>query len=62
MGENVAVATGCPAAAGTAAAAGLLLEMLLHGLDCGHLLLATAAAGRLLDRHHLVGLGLVGRP
>jgi hypothetical protein len=56
MGEDAAVA------AGTTAAAGFLLELLLLGLDCGHLWLATAAAGRLLDRHHLVGLGFVGRP
>jgi hypothetical protein len=42
-------------------AAALLLELLLLGLDCGNLLL-TAAAGQLLNRHHLVGLGLVGRP
>ncbi len=56
MGEDAA------AAAGTATAAGLLLELLLLGLDYGHLLLATAAADQLLHRHHLVGLGFVGRP
>ncbi|MFN9939951.1 MAG: hypothetical protein ACK56I_10815, partial [bacterium] len=35
---------------------------LLLGLDGGHLRLAAVAADRLLDRHHLVGLGFVGRP
>jgi hypothetical protein len=56
MGEDAAVADG------TAASAGLLLELLLLGLDCGHLWLAAAAVDRLLDRHHLVGLGFVGCP
>jgi hypothetical protein len=56
MGENAAVAAG---SAATVAAAGLLLELLLLGLSGGHLRLA---ADRLLDRHHLVGLGFVGRP
>jgi hypothetical protein len=56
MGEDAAVA------AGTAAATGLLLELLLLGLDCGYLLLTTAAGDRLLDCHHLVGLGFVGHP
>ncbi len=56
MGEHAVVAARTPAAAG------LLLELLLLGLDGGHLRLATAAADRLLDRHHLVGLGFVGGP
>jgi hypothetical protein len=56
MGEDAAVATR------TAAATSLLLELLFLGLDCGYLLLATAAADRLLDCYHLVGLGFVGRP
>ncbi len=59
MGEDAAVAAGSAAAA---AAAGLLLELLLLGLNGGHLRLAVAAADWLLHRHHLVGLGLVGRP
>jgi len=41
MGENTAVAAG---SAATAAAAGLLLELLLLGLNGGHLRLAAAAA------------------
>ncbi|MFO0002532.1 MAG: hypothetical protein ACK559_15490, partial [bacterium] len=56
MGENTVVAAGSAAAI---AAAGLLLGLPLLGLDGGHLRLA---ADRLLDRHHLVGLGFVGRP
>jgi hypothetical protein len=56
MGEDAVVAAGSAAAF---AAAGLLLELLLLGLNGGHLRLA---ADRLLDRHHLVGLGFVGRP
>jgi hypothetical protein len=56
MGEDAAVA------AGTSAAAGLLLELLLLGLDRGHLWLATATANRLLYHHHLVGLGFVDTP
>ncbi len=59
MGEDAAVAAGTAAAA---VAAGLLLELLLLGLDGGHLRLAAAAADRLLNCHHLVGLGFVGRP
>ncbi len=59
MGENAAVAAGTAAAA---IAAGLLLELFLLGLDGGHLRLAVAAADRLLNRHHLVGLGFVRRP
>jgi hypothetical protein len=55
MGEDAAVAAG-------SAAASLLLELLLLGLDGGHLRLAAVAADWLLDRHHLVGLGFVGRP
>ncbi len=43
------------------AAASLLLELLLLGLNGGHMRLAAAAADWLLDRHHLVGLGFVGR-
>ena len=56
MGENAAVAAG---SAAPVAAAGLLLELFLLGLNGGHLWLA---ADRLLNRHHLVGLGFVGRP
>jgi hypothetical protein len=58
MGENAAVAAG---SAATTAATGLLLELLFLGLHGRHLRLA-AAADRLLNRHHLVGLGFVGRP
>jgi hypothetical protein len=58
MGEHAAVAAGTAAAA----AAGLLLELLLLGLDGGHLWLAAAAGDQLLNRHHLEGLGFVGRP
>jgi hypothetical protein len=58
MGEHAAVAAGTAAAA----APSLLLELLLLGLDGGHLRLAAAAANQLLNRHHLVGLGFVGRP
>jgi hypothetical protein len=57
MGEHTALAAGT-----SAAAAGRLLELLLLGLDGGYLRLAAAAAVRLLNRHHLVGLGFVGRP
>jgi hypothetical protein len=56
MGEDTAVA------AKTAAANGLLLELLLLGLDRGHLWLATAAANLLLYHHHFVGLGFVDTP
>jgi hypothetical protein len=56
MGEHANVA------ARTAVAAGLLLELLLLGLDGGHLRLAVLGANRLLNRHHLVGLGFVGCP
>ena len=59
MGENAAVAAGTAA---PAAAAGLLLKLLLFGLDGGHLGLAAVAADWLLNRHHLVKLGFVGRP
>jgi hypothetical protein len=55
MGEHAAVAAGT-------AAAGLLFELLLLGLDGGYLRLGAAAADRLLDRHHLVGLWFVGHP
>ncbi len=57
MGENTAVAAGT-----AAAAAGLLLELPLLGLDGSHLRLAAAATHRLLHPHHLVGKGFVGRP
>jgi hypothetical protein len=56
MGEDAAIA------AGTSAAASFLLGMSLLRLDRCYLLLAVAAADWLLDRHHLVGLGFVGRP
>ncbi len=59
MGENASIAAG---SAAPVAAAGLLLELLLLGLNSGYLRLAAAAADRLLDRHHLVGLGFVRRP
>ncbi len=62
MGENAAIAAGRPAAAGSAATASSLLKLLLLGLNHGHLLLASVAADRLLDRHHLVWLRFVGRP
>ncbi len=59
MGENAAIAAWTAAAA---VAAGFLLELFLLGLDGGHLRLAVATADRLLNCHHLVGLGFVGRP
>jgi hypothetical protein len=55
MGEDVAIAAGT-------AAASFLLGMFLLRLDRCYLLLAIAAANRLLDCHHLVRPGFVGRP
>jgi hypothetical protein len=60
MGENAAVAAGRPGIAGTAAAS-FLSKLLLLGLNHSHLLLTDVPADWLLDHHHLVGLGFVGR-
>jgi hypothetical protein len=57
MVEDASVTAGRIVAAGTAAA-GLLLERRLLGLDCCHLLIT----GWLLHCHHLMRPGLVERP